>query len=295
MRRYDNLRLIQQLDPVRDHHRIHRISIGYEFPWDTLRANELALLRVYCIPTISALLDRTGEFRVRTQKRYDDSVLTLYEIAKHGYDSERGRAAIRRMNRIHHYFTISNEDYLYTLSTIVFEPIRWNARFGWRPLCQHEKLAAHYFWREVGRRMNIAGIPETMEEFERFSREYERTRFRYTDESRRVGIATPDLILSWYPRLARPAMTPWLYALIDEDMLDCFGFPHPPRTMRHALELSLRTRGHLVRFLRARRTPRFFVDDPNRTYPNGYDISDFGPPALRDELNRREHARAAGL
>jgi len=29
-------------------------------------------------------------------------------------------------------FQISNEDFLYVLSTFVFESIRWNARFGWR-------------------------------------------------------------------------------------------------------------------------------------------------------------------
>ena len=37
------------------------------------------------------------------------------------------------MNRIHGRFEISNEDFVYVLSSFVFEPIRWNARFGWRP------------------------------------------------------------------------------------------------------------------------------------------------------------------
>jgi len=36
-------------------------------------------------------------------------------------------------------------------------------RFGWRPMMQHEKLAQFYFWRELGRYMNIRNIPDTIE------------------------------------------------------------------------------------------------------------------------------------
>lgn len=76
-----------------------------------------------------------------------------------GYDSPRGRSALRRMNQLHGRFQIANLDFLYVLSTFVFEPIRWNARFGWRAMCGQERLAMFYFWREVGGRMNIKDIP----------------------------------------------------------------------------------------------------------------------------------------
>jgi len=46
--------------------------------------------------------------------------------------SMRCQRAQRRMNQLHGRFTIANEDFLYVLSTFVFGPIRWNARFGWR-------------------------------------------------------------------------------------------------------------------------------------------------------------------
>ena len=95
------------------------------------------------------------------------------------------------MNRIHGRFEISNEDFLYVLSSFVFEPIRWNARFGWRPLIETEKLATFEYWREVGRRMAIRDIPETYDDFERFNEEYERREFRQTDASRRVGQLRP--------------------------------------------------------------------------------------------------------
>lgn len=60
--RYQNLKLIQQLDPKKDHIQIAYIILGYEFPWDTVRSLEVALMRTYCIPSISKLLNKTGEF-----------------------------------------------------------------------------------------------------------------------------------------------------------------------------------------------------------------------------------------
>jgi hypothetical protein len=150
--RFDILREIEQLDPERDHVRIYHLSSGYDFSWETVRALELALYRTYCVPSISALLDRTGEFQHRTQKQYDDTSLIVAEISEWGYDTERGRAALRRMNQIHGRFQISNDDFLYVLSTFVFVPIRWIERFGWRRYTDHERLATFHFWREVGRR-----------------------------------------------------------------------------------------------------------------------------------------------
>lgn len=56
---------------------------------------------------------------------------------------------------MHHRFAIDNEDYLYTLSTFIFEPIRWSERFGWRPIDPKERQAQFIFWCEVGKRMAI--------------------------------------------------------------------------------------------------------------------------------------------
>ena len=110
MKRYQNLDPIQQLDPIQDHQEICRLMAGYEFPWDINRALEIALFRTFCVPSISALLDKTGEFHTRPQKRYDDTALIVAEILKWGYDSDRGREAIRRMNHMHGRFQISNPD-----------------------------------------------------------------------------------------------------------------------------------------------------------------------------------------
>jgi hypothetical protein len=281
MARFDRLREIQQLDPERDHAKIQHLSTGYEFPWDTVRALEIALYRTYCVPAISALLDRTGEFRHRTQQRYDDTSLIVAEMCKSGYESGRGRDALERMNFIHGHFKISNADYLYVLSTFIYEPIRWIDKFGWRKLCEQEKLGAYYFWREVGKRMGIKDIPPTFEKFEQYNLNYERDKFRYADSNKNVGSATRDLFASWFPRLFTPMVRHGIYAMLDERMLQAFGFPRPLPFLPPLARFALKLRGKFVRFLPPRKKPHFFTDIPNRTYPHGYEISKLGPPRLR--------------
>jgi len=278
--RFDILHRIQQLDPVRDHIQIQHLSTGYEFSWDTIRALEVALYRTYCVPSISVLLDKTREFRKRAQRRYDDTAIITAELCEWGYESERGRKALERMNWIHSHHTISNEDYLYVLSTFIYEPIRWNECFGWRKMCEQEKLGSYYFWSEIGRRMRIRDIPSTFEEFERYNIEYEWTNFRYAASNHRVGAATRDLFVSWFPRPFAPVVRSGIYAMLDGPMLEAFGFPRPFRFMPGIVRLALKIRAKVVYILPPRTEPHFFTDDPNRTYPKGYEISRLGPPGL---------------
>ncbi|HEY9634627.1 MAG TPA: oxygenase MpaB family protein [Coleofasciculaceae cyanobacterium] len=238
-------------------------------------------MRTFCVPSISALLDKTGEFRHRPQKRYDDTGLITSEIMKWGYKSDRGIQAIERMNAIHGRFKISNEDFLYVLSTFIYEPIRWNARFGWRPMCEQERLASFYFWREVGKRMHIQDIPETYEEFERYNLDYERQHFRYSDANRRTGEATRDLFLSWFPGMLRPILKPGINSLLDDTMLEAFGFSPSPMPMRWGVAACLKLRARGLRLLPPRNQPDFFTDSPVRSYPHGYTISELGSPPMQ--------------
>jgi hypothetical protein len=278
MPRHKVLDRILKLDPEKDHLEIVYLDNCYEFPFEITRGVEFALFRTFAVPSISTLLDRTGEFQHRAQKRSDDTALILSEIMENGYDSPRGRAAIRRMNQIHGRFAISNDDYLYVMSTFVFESIRFVERFAWRPMVRQEKLAAFYYWREVGRRMNIKSLPSDLDEFERFNVEYERAHFRYSETNRRVGMATRDLFLSWYlPKPLRRLGEPAVYAMMDEPLLDAFGFPKPPDALRRLVQGSLRMRGRMVRWLPERRRPFLRTKMRNRTYPQGYEIEELGP------------------
>jgi hypothetical protein len=271
------LREIRGLDPVADHSRIVYLDTCFEFPWDTTRSLELALFRTFAVPSIAELLDRTGEFGRAAQKRYDDTDLILSTIVEAGYDSEEGKRAIRQMNRIHGRFEIANEDFLYVLSSFVFEPIRWNARFGWRPLVETEKVATFEFWREIGHRMAIKDIPESYAELESYNEGYERERFRRTDATERVGRATRDMFLAWFPAVPRRFGVQAIYALMDDRLLDAFGFPHPPRALRTAVETSLSARARLVALLPPRRRPRRRTRRRTRTYGRDWQLERLGP------------------
>ncbi|MEM9509468.1 MAG: oxygenase MpaB family protein [Cyanobacteria bacterium P01_E01_bin.35] len=284
--RYRRLRQIEQLDPVTDHSQICHLLAGYEFPWDITRSLELAMLKTYCVPSISRLLDRTGEFHHHTQKRYDDTGLLVAEILKWGYDSPRGEEAIRRMNVIHGHYAIANEDFLYVLSTFIYEPIRWNQRFGWRLFCETEKQAIYRFWQVIGQKMNIQNIPSTYEEFAEFNQNYEQQYFVYSDTNRRVGESTINLFLSWFPHLSRPALKPLVHGMFDERTITAFGFAHSSQMTRGLIANVLKLRGLFARAFLPRSSPDFYTDSNLRSYPNGYKLQDLGPTKMLPKLNK---------
>ena len=150
------------------------------------------------MPSISGLLARTGEFEQRPRKRYDDTELILAEIMEHGFDSDRGRRALARMNDMHGRFRIAESDLLYVLSTFVFEPIRWLERYGRRGMTAHEQEAWFRYYRGLGERMGIPGIPDDLEEFRRFNQDYEASHFRFAESNKVVATATSDLLLGFY-------------------------------------------------------------------------------------------------
>jgi hypothetical protein len=271
------LQEIRRLDPVIDHQRIAFLTSLQEFPWDTTRSLELALFRAFAVAKGTGLLAGTGEFTQRTQKRYDDTVLLLAEILEHGYDSQPGKAALRRINQMHGRYPIPNDEFLYVLSTFVFEPIRWNERFGWRPLLHKEKLASFYFWREIARRMAIHDVPDDYAAFERYYDEFALQNYQYAPENRALAVATRDLLLSWYlPRSIWPLGRPFVHAMMDDQLLAAVGLPRPHPVVRRLTEGAVRLRGRIVRRLPARRRPRLITRQPHPTYPDGYTIEELG-------------------
>jgi hypothetical protein len=268
---------IRGLDPVFDHQRIAFLTSLHEFPWDTTRSLELALFRAFAVAKGTGLLAGTGEFTNRTQKRYDDTVLLLAEILEHGYDSQRGKAALRRINQMDGRYSIPNDEFLYVLSTFVFEPIRWNERFGWRRLLPEEKLASFHFWREIARRMAIRDVPDDYATFERYYQEFAREHYRFAPENLALARATRDLFLGWYlPRALWPLGRPFIHAMMDDQLLDAVGLPRPHPAIRGLAQGAVRLRSRIVRRLPPRRTSRLITRQRHPTYPNGYVIEELG-------------------
>lgn len=69
----------------------------------------------------------------------------------------------------------------------MFEPSRFGRLLSWRDFTYNERLANYVFWREIGRRMNIHDIPDTLEAFEQFNQAYERDHFQYAETNHQVA------------------------------------------------------------------------------------------------------------
>lgn len=277
MQRYDRLKRILQLDPERDCVEIYRQVSTYEFPWDMARSLELALYRTYAVPSIGQLLARTAELTDRAQKRYDDTALLLDSVLEHGFDSDGGRTAVRRMNQMHRSYDISNDDMRYVLCTFVVMPKRWIEAYGWRALTGHELRASAAYHQELGRRMGIREIPADYRQFERCLDDYEAEHFGWDAGGRRVSDATLDLMASWYPRPLAPAVRAASKALLDDALLRVFRYPPPHPAVRHTVRRALRLRARAVRLLPPRRrTHQARQNSTIKGYPAGYRIAELG-------------------
>ena len=269
---------LDELSVEKDHQRIVHLLAGYEFPWDLHHSLELALLRSYASTPVSRLLDATGEFQERGQKRYDDTALLVGEFMKNGYDSPRGSAAIKRMNELHWQYKIPNEDYLFILSTFVLDPIDWMSEYAWRPMTRREGDALFLFWKNVAERMGLTDIPSGLDELREFAVSYTEREFRFDVRNRRVADATLDIARHWLPLGTRWLVLPSVNALIDQPMRESFGLGRPSTPLRAILKTLLKLRGFAVSVLPKRRSSAFYCDKPTRTYrSDGYEVQHLGP------------------
>ena len=250
------LERIRGLDPERDHLDIYRITVYHEFPWDVQRALELALYHTFAVPSVAAVLDTTGRFRTDAQARYDDTALLLDAVLEHGYDSPTGRAALSAVNRAHSRFALDQEDMRYVLAGFVVVPARWIDAYGWRPLLPQERHASYAYYREIGRRMGVRGIPASYEETVAFSDDYERRHVHFSPAGRRTAQATRELVAGWLPWLPASLVRRGATALLDPARRDAFGFPPAP-LLAAAGRAALRGRAAVLRRLPARGTPRY--------------------------------------
>jgi hypothetical protein len=263
---------------------------GLTFPWDITRSLELALLKTFCVPSISGLLHRTGEFEQRPRKRYDDTALMVAELLRHGPDSAIGTAVIHRMNRIHGHYAISNDDFIYVLSTFVAEPIRWVERYGWRSLTPTEQEALFRFWRHVGTRMEISDLPTTLQTLMAWNQRVEEQVFQVAPSNRLVAEATLSMLLRDWPPPLRAPLAVGLRGLLDRATTKSLGWPSAPSWWRELLRTCLRLRSRLNFYwqeLRPHRPTHFYSEHPTPSYGAQFTLEQLGPTPLLAHLNGR--------
>jgi len=261
---------------------------GRLFPWDINRALELALLKTFCLPSISALLSRTGEFEQRPRKRYDDTGLMVAELLRLGPDSPGGRAVIQRLNRIHGSYTISPADHAYVLSGFVAEPIRWLQRYGWRPLSAAEQQALFRFWNHVGGLMGIEPRPSSLESLLALNTRVEGELFSNAASNRPVADATLAMLLAPWPAALRRPLAAGLRGLLEPPVLESLGWRPAPGWLAALVRGILRGRSRLLN-LRQRLGPprrqRFYSERPTPSYGARFSLEQLGPPTLLERLN----------
>jgi hypothetical protein len=292
--RHRNLRRIERLDPDTDFDEIFRLVTQYEFPWEYVQGTSIAFMRDYGVPSISRLLDRTGEFEHHGQKRYDDTVLIGYEATAETLESPRGRAAIRHLNRIHGKYDIPNDEFRYVLATTIVGPKRFIDAYGWRALHPHEVEAMHRVTTRFGQLMGIKDLPDSYDGYERLLDAYEAARFELAPENRRVAEASLRIVENWYPAFLRPLVRRVNVAMLDEPLREALGLPPQPRWLSRLLDRALRVRALVLRHVvPPRPASRPYLHDPRRTYPFGYSLADLGPDWLRDRETQPRRTASA--
>ncbi|WP_200948217.1 oxygenase MpaB family protein [Nocardioides sp. Soil774] len=266
-----------------DHDEILRLTARFEFPWDYSQGTGIAFLRDYGIPSIAELLDRTREFAAHGVKRYDDTILIGDEATLEGIDSPRSHAALRRLNRIHGHYDISDDDFAYVLATTIVGPVRWIQAYGWRQLDPHELTAIAKVTTRFGELMGLKHLPTTYDGYLALLLAHEQRHFAHTPAATRLAEASIAIAREIAPPPLRPLLPRVTVALMDEPLRAALGMPRQPRWFVAAVHGGLRLRARLLRLAPPRRTA--YVHRPT-TYPGGHRLEDLGPLSMLDELNR---------
>lgn len=268
---------IAKLDPDTEFEQISRIAAQHEFPWDLQQALSFALFRTYAVPSIGRLLFETNEFTGNVQRRHDDTVLILDAIATDGMASQDGRTAIRRLNKMHGSYDISNDDMRYVLSTFVVTPSRWIGLYGWRKGLPAEQLAAVRYYQRLGKLMGIKDIPASFEEFSDLMDAYEAEHFAYDDGARAVADSTLNLLASFHPVFPSSIVRAFSLSLMEPHLLEAFGYRRPAAPVVFLSRGALKLRARLVRLLPPRREPKRARDIREvKSYKDGFLVENLG-------------------
>lgn len=241
---------LRGLERKEDPHELAAALAFVEFGLMWEGGTALGFFSTFAVPSISAVLDSSKGFERACQARHDDTLLLMHEIGEFGPRSERGAAALRRVNEIHRrYPGIKRDDMAYTLWIFCFEPVRWIDAYDWRRVSDHEKDVLWSFWREVGVGLGIGALPEARAVFEAWGREYEARAFAYRLANRRLAEHVIELGATWGPASGWPAARSAKRRLIrlalislspNAAVLDAIGLGDEARSTPRLLKLGLK-------------------------------------------------------
>ncbi|KAJ6618009.1 hypothetical protein B0H10DRAFT_1796272 [Mycena sp. CBHHK59/15] len=240
-----------------------QVSYLYDMPLLSEYSLAFALFKTYGIPSISKLLASTQELGSKelVAKRYADTDILISTMVscpitglsmggKPGTDP-RAMIAVARTNWLHSKYKISNEDYLYTLGLFTFEPAVWAAKYAWRAHSPLERYASYVYWAEVGRKMNIKDIPETVEDFQAWCRAYEEEYMVPAQSNHDVAKHTTDELLSIVPEAfgLKSFFEGVSVSLLEDRVRTAMMQPKPPQYYGYLVSCSLGVVALINRYL----------------------------------------------
>jgi hypothetical protein len=243
---------LAQLNPSVDYDRMVHLTAEARFGWPPIAAAfyTITFARQVAVPSIATILWRGGGGPSITdvRKRNDDTLVLFGEIFRHGAATARGGATIDRLQEIHGRFPITQDDYRYTLCTIIDEPERTAKVVGYRTMTWAEDESRFRFWQAVGTRMGITDIPPSYAAALESSAAYERAHWAPTKAGRAVADAViGDYVARYVPGALRPLATRGFHVLLGPELRQVHGYSEPSWLLQRLVLGGMRM------FLRARR------------------------------------------
>jgi hypothetical protein len=201
----------------------------------------LALVRMMGIAHLVTALYGHALLVSQTQTRLARTRQTLRELICSGFDSPAGRAAVQRLRDVHRPIQAGAADYRYVLGTFFLEPLRWNRLHARRALDAGEQALLLDFWMQVGRAMQIDGLPTTLAQWQQMQRDYEAEHLRFTPEGQALArLCLRDVVKLTVPPGTRWVFRQWMLATLDPMVRDALGLRPPAWHARLALALVRR-------------------------------------------------------
>lgn len=268
-----------ETDFVEINHLAFEVRYGSKLFTHTLFS--LAFVRQMAVPSIAEVVYAGGKGpSIRnTRKRNNDTLLFFGEFYRHG-NSPQGQKVAEQLNRIHARFPISNDQNLYTLATLMCEPIRMSYFLtGKNIFSAKETRALYLFWKMIAEMLNITDIPKDEHAMYQFYLDYEKKHFGNTEGGSKVVECLADEFAErWFPKFMHSYARKVYISLFDERLLSTFGLPKSPWLIRTAVLLRLRFQLTFLFQVLPDPKDRSIIDLFNSDY-EAYHISKAGPKA----------------
>ncbi|KIW06506.1 uncharacterized protein PV09_02939 [Verruconis gallopava] len=232
-------------------HEIAKLHMLDEQVFLSLLSTQWALIKTYSIARGTRLLVKTrqiGSLKC-VGRRAEDTGVFLAELIAGDMDEIRWMEALSKVNWLHSRYKnqISKGEMLSTLAFFIIEPIKFINAYGWRPLTKMEEVSRFVFWKEIGLRMGMDNIPDTLEELVKWKEEYEQKEQKFSPDNVICTKNTMDLFLRNLPKPLHGFMLGFAQSLMEPRCRRALGWPDPPAWIEWLVHNGLWFRGVLIR------------------------------------------------